>query len=170
MLNHRSLMATVYFPREIVPISFVLASLIEPAISFVVLVSMMLYYSMPITAHIAFILPIFVVLAILVISICLLVSSIQVRIRDINVALPLILQLLMFTAPIVYPAAVVPEALRSLYWINPFALLVQSFREAIFGGIPLGGDILYCTVIAVFCFLSAYLVFEKIEPTIVDDI
>jgi lipopolysaccharide transport system permease protein len=170
MLNHRSLMATVYFPREIVPISFVIASLTDPAISFVVLLSMMLHYSIPISVTVLLTIPIFAVLAILVISICLFVSSMQVRIRDINVALPLVLQVLVFTAPIVYPASAVPAALQSLYWFNPFAILVQSFREAVIGGgVPPARDMVYCTVIAVVCFLTSYLIFKKIEPTIVDD-
>ncbi len=170
MLNHRSLMATVYFPREIVPISFVIASLVDPAIAFVVLLSMMSYYSIPISMTIMLTIPIFVVLAILVTSICLFVSSIQVRLRDISVGLPLVLQVLVFTTPIVYPASAVPVALQSLYWLNPFAILVQSFREAaIDARIPQAGDMLYCTVIAVVCFLISYLVFKKIEPTIVDD-
>ncbi len=170
MLNHRSLMATVYFPREIVPISFVIASVIDPAIAFVVLLSMMLYYAIPISMTILLGIPIFVVLAILVISICLFVSSIQVRLRDISVALPLVLQVLVFTTPIVYPASAVPAAVESLYWLNPFAILVQSFRDAVIGGgVPLAGDMLYCTVIAIVCFLISYFVFKKIEPTIVDD-
>ena len=170
MLNHRSLMATVYFPRELVPISFVLASLIDPAIAFVVLMLMTVYYSIPISVTVLLTIPIFAVLAILVISICLFVSSIQVRIRDISVALPLVLQVLVFTTPIVYPASAVPVALQSLYWLNPFAILVQSFREAVIGGgVPLAGDMLYCTVIAVMCFLISYFFFKKIEPTIVDD-
>ena len=116
MLNHRSLMATVYFPREIVPISFVMASLIDPAVSFAVLLSMMLYYSIPITVTTLLTIPIFGILAILVISICLFVTSVQVRIRDISVALPLVLQVLVFTAPIVYPASavVVPFLYRLL--------------------------------------------------------
>jgi lipopolysaccharide transport system permease protein len=170
MLNHRSLMATVYFPREIVPISFVMASLIDPAVSFAVLLSMMLYYSIPITVTALLTIPIFGILAILVISICLFVASVQVRIRDISVALPLVLQVLVFTAPIVYPASAVPVALQRLYWFNPFAILVQSFREAVIGGgVPPAGDMVYCTVIAVVCFLTSYLIFKKIEPTIVDD-
>ncbi len=170
MLNHRSLMATVYFPREIVPISFVIASLVDPAIAFVVLLSMMSYYSIPISMTIMLTIPIFAILAILVTSICLFVSSIQVRLRDISVGLPLVLQVLVFTTPIVYPASAVPVALQSLYWLNPFAILVQSFREAaIDARIPQAGDMLYCTVIAVVCFLISYLVFKKIEPTIVDD-
>ncbi len=170
MLNHRSLMATVYFPREIVPISFVIASLIDSAIAFVVLLLMTLFYSIPISVTVLLTIPIFAVLAILVISICLCVSSVQVRIRDINVALPLVLQVLVFTTPTVYPASAVPAALQGLYWLNPFAILVQSFREAVIGGgVPLAGDMLYCTIIAVVCFLICYLVFKKIEPTIVDD-
>ena len=171
MLNNRSLMTTVYFPREIVPISFVIASLIDPVIAFGVLLSMMLYYSIPISMTILVTIPIFGILVILVISICLFVSSIQVRLRDISVALPLVLQVLVFTTPIVYPASAVPADLQSLYWLNPFAILVESFRDAVIGGgIPHARDMLYCTVIGVVCFLISYLIFKKIEPTIVDDI
>ena len=117
-----------------------------------------------------FVLPIFIILMTLVIAFCLLLSSVQVRIRDISIALPLILQALVFAAPIVYPASAVPLAFRSLYWLNPFAILIQSFRDAVVGGrIPLVGDLLYCAVMAVTCFVISYLIFKKIEPTIVDD-
>ena len=93
---------------------------------------MMLYYSIPISVTVLLSIPIFAVLAILVISICLLVSSIQVRIRDINVALPLVLQVLVFTTPIVYPASAVPAALQG-------ALLAQSVCN--FGAeLSRGGD------------------------------
>ena len=163
-------MAKVYFPREIVPISFVIASLIDPAIAFTVLSSMMLYYSISIPWTIFLIMPIFGILVILVASICLVISSLQVQIRDVSVALPLLLQVLVFTAPIVYPASAVPAAVQSLYWYNPFAILVQSFREAVIGGgVEFAGDMVYCTVTAVVCFLISYLIFKKIEPTIVDD-
>jgi lipopolysaccharide transport system permease protein len=170
MLSSRPLMATAYFPREIVPISFVAVSLIDLGIAFGFLLLMMLYYSVPIGATALLALPIVVVLAILTIAICLFVSSIQIRVRDIGVALPMVLQVLVFTAPIVYPASAVPDALARFYWLNPFALLVQSFREAVLGGnIPAIGGLVYCTVVAVACLLISYLVFKKTEPTIVDD-
>jgi lipopolysaccharide transport system permease protein len=93
-----------------------------------------------------------------------------VRVRDISIALPLILQVLVFTAPIVYPASSVPVALRSLYWLNPFAILIQAFRESVVdGGIPLAGDLLYCAVVVVTCFVICYLIFKRIERTIVDN-
>jgi lipopolysaccharide transport system permease protein len=170
ILNHRTLMATVYFPREIVPISFVAASLVDFVIAVGMLLFMMFCYSIPISMNVFFVLPISSILMILVVAFCLLLSSVQVRIRDISVALPLILQVLVFAAPIVYPASAVPLAFRSLYWLNPFAILIQSFRDAVVGGrIPLVGDLLYCAVMAVTCFVISYLIFKKIEPTIVDD-
>jgi lipopolysaccharide transport system permease protein len=170
MLNHRSLMATVYFPREIVPISYVVASLIDPAIGLLVLLLMMLYFSIVISVTIVFIIPIFALLTILVVSICLFISAIQVRVRDVSVALPLVLQVLMFTAPIVYPASAVPAALSSYYWLNPFAILVESFRGALIDArIPRAGDMFYAAAVAVVCLAISYLVFKKIEPTIVDD-
>jgi len=170
MLSHRSLMATVYFPREIVPISFVGASLIDFVIAFLVLLVMMLHYSVPISVTALLAVPILAVLTVLVTAICLLLSSIQIRIRDVNVALPLLLQILLFTAPVVYPASAVPPDLRSLYWLNPFAILIQSFREAVVAGnVPPAGALLYCAVVAIICFLLAYLLFKRIEPTIVDD-
>lgn len=170
MLSYRHLMATAYFPREIIPISYVVASLVDFAIAFVVLLFIMSYYSIPISTTAIMALPILAILTVLVVAICLLISSIQVRVRDINVALPLVLQVLIFTAPVVYPASAVPAFLRGLYWLNPFAILIEEFRGSVVGHrFPPTGDLLYCAVIAAIAFLICFLVFKKIEPTIVDD-
>jgi len=171
MLNHQRLMATVYFPREIVPLSFIAASFVDLALALILLFLMMLYYSVPIswTAILGF--PILMLLSLLVAAVCLLVSSLQVRLRDISVALPMLLQLLMFTTPVVYPASAVPQTIVNLYWLNPFALLVENFRQAVVSGtLPAVGDLLYCGLLAVICFSVSYLVFKKIEPTIVDEL
>lgn len=170
MLSHRPLMTSVYFPREIIPISFVVASVIDFVIALVVLLFMMIYFSISISVTVLLAFPIMAILLVLVVALSLLLSSIQVRVRDISIALPLILQVLVFTAPIVYPASSVPAALRSFYWLNPFAILIQGFREAVVdGGVPLAGELLYCVVVAVACFVICYLIFKRIERTIVDN-
>jgi lipopolysaccharide transport system permease protein len=171
MLSHQRLMATVYFPREIVPLSYIAASLLDLAMAIFILLSMMLYYSVPISWPALLGFPIVVVFTLLVTAISLLVSSLQIRLRDISVALPLLLQILMFTTPIVYPASAVPANIASVYWLNPFAILVESFRQAVVGGmLPGAGDLLYCSVLTVICLVISYFVFKKIEPTIVDEI
>ena len=171
MLTSRSLMASTYFPREIVPISYVAASLIDLAIALCVLLLMMAYLSIPIPITIILAIPIVGVLAIMAIAICLFISSIQVRIRDVNVALPLILQVLVFTAPIVYPASAIPAQLQAVYWLNPFAILIQTFRDLVVAGkVASPRDLLYCAVMAVVCFVGCYILFKKVEPNLVDDL
>lgn len=170
MLNYQRLMGTVYFPREIVPFTFIAASLFDLAIAICILLMMLAYYPVKITWTALLGIPIIVILVVLVAAVCLLISSIQVHIRDVTVALPLLLQVLMFTAPIVYPASAIPTNIAGLYWLNPFAILIEGFREAVLrGAAPGAGSMLYCACLAVFCFAISYLVFKKIEQTIVDE-
>ena len=63
----------------------------------------------------------------------LVLSSIQVRFRDVGMALPIALQLLMFASPVVYPLEVVPAAWRPLYVLNPLTGLVDGFRRSVLG-------------------------------------
>jgi len=170
MLSYRPLMTAVYFPREVIPISLVIVSLIDFGVAFVLLLLMMLYFSISISAAALLAFPIMTILFAMVVALSLLLSSIQVRVRDISMALPLVLQVLVFTAPIVYPASSVPLSLRDVYWLNPFAILVQDFRGAVVDGdVPLAGDLFYCAVVAVICFVICYMIFKRIERTIVDD-
>jgi lipopolysaccharide transport system permease protein len=171
MLNHQRLIASIYFPREIIPLSFVTAALVDLAVALVILLLMMAYYGFPVLWGALLGLPVVAVFAVLVSAVCLFISSIQVRIRDISVALPMLLQVLMFTTPIVYPASVIPAGVQNLYWLNPFAILIDSFREAVvLGSVPSANDMLYCALVALVCFLISYVVFKKIEATIVDQI
>jgi lipopolysaccharide transport system permease protein len=170
MLNHQRLMATVYFPREIVPLSYILASLVDLAIAAIVLALLMAFYHIPLswTALLGF--PILVLLTMFVIAICLLVSSLQVQFRDIAVALPMILQVLMFTTPIVYSGSAVPAIVQGFYWLNPFAILVESFRQAVVvGAVPSAGNMFYCTILTVVGLILAYIIFKRMESTIVDE-
>jgi lipopolysaccharide transport system permease protein len=170
MLSHQRLMATVYFPREIVPLSYILATLVDLALAAIVLLMMMVGYAIPLSWTVLFGLPILLVLTLLVTAIGLLISAAQVYIRDISVALPMILQVLMFTTPIVYSPTAVPVAVQQLYWLNPFAILVENFRQAVVGGtLPALGGMTYCTTVTIFSFLFAYIVFKKLESTIVDE-
>ena len=95
---------------------------------------------------------------------------VSVRIRDINVGLPLVLQILMFTTPVVYPGTAVPEEFRAVYWANPLAILVEDFRLAVLdGAAPNADGLLYCALVGGVFFLLAYSVFKRLEAKIVDE-
>jgi lipopolysaccharide transport system permease protein len=170
MLSHQPLMAKVYFPREIVPLSYVAAALFDFMIALLVMLGMLLAYGMPISPWALSAIPVIAILTLHAAALCLLLSAMQVRIRDINVALPLMLQILMFTAPIVYPATAVPQWFRPVYWANPLAILVDDFRHAVLEGrVPAASGLVYCAVTGGVFFLLAYWAFKRLEAKIVDE-
>jgi lipopolysaccharide transport system permease protein len=170
MLSHQTLMAKVYFPREIVPLSYVAAALVDFLIAFVVMIGMMLFYRVALRPEAFFAVPIAAILALQVAGLCLLLSAVQVRSRDINVMLPMMLQVLLFTAPVLYPAAAVPEAFRGLYWANPLAILVDAFRQSVLGGVMPGlGSLLYCLATGMVLFVLAFSVFQRLGAKLVDE-
>jgi lipopolysaccharide transport system permease protein len=170
MLSHQSLMAKVYFPREIVPLSYVAAALFDFLVALLVLLGMLLPYGIPISPWALSAIPVIAILTLHASALCLLLCAVQVRLRDINVTMPLMLQVLMFTAPVVYPAAAVPAWFRPYYWANPLAILVDDFRYAVLEGqVPSAGGLAYCAVTGAAFFLFAYWTFKRLEAKIVDE-
>jgi lipopolysaccharide transport system permease protein len=171
MLSHQPLMTKVYFPREIVPFSYVAAASLDFLIAFLVMLGMMLCYGVPLSPRGAlFVIPVFALVTIHAAALCLGLCALQVRVRDINVVLPLVLQVLMFTAPIVYSSSAVPQEFRSLYWLNPLTILVDAFRRTVLeGDAPDMRRLLYCSLTGGLSFLLAYWAFKRLEAKIVDE-
>src|SRR5262245_57940947 len=87
MLSHQPLMAKVYFPREIVPLSYVTAAMFDLLIALVVLLGMMVHYGAPVSPGALFALPIIALLILHAAALCLLLCAMPVRARDLSVAL-----------------------------------------------------------------------------------
>jgi len=60
-------------------------------------------------------------------------SVLSIRYRDVGTLLPVLIQLWMFSSPIIYPSSIVPERWRPLYSLNPLVGIVENFRAAFFG-------------------------------------
>ena len=136
LVSHFSLVTKVYFPREILPLTYVIAALVDFLVASTVLGGMLLYYDVSLTAQALYAIPTIAVLTLFTIAVSLVLCAIQVRYRDIGVAMPLVLQLWMFATPVVYPLSVVPESWRSLYVLNPMVGIIESFRRVILQGEP----------------------------------
>jgi lipopolysaccharide transport system permease protein len=171
LVAHTALITKVYFPREILPITYVAAALFDFAVGFVVLLGLMYWYAVPFTLHALILVPIVALLALWILAVALVLAAIQVRFRDIGVALPVLMQILMFASPIIYPLSVVPAAWRGWYLLNPLAGIVSSFRDVLLrqsvpDGYPLG---VACLVTAI-ALPAAYMFFKHAEATMADAI
>ena len=83
----------------------------------------------PLTIEAWNLLPVVGLLGAWILAVSLVLAAVHVRFRDIGVALPVLVQALMFASPIIYPLAMVPKAWRAWYLLNPMAGIVSSFRD-----------------------------------------
>jgi lipopolysaccharide transport system permease protein len=169
LVSNQNLITKVYFPRLVVPMSSVLAGLVDFAIAFVVLLGMMLYYGIVPTRAIV-VLPLFVLLAVMTaLSVGLWLSALNVKFRDVRYTIPFLTQLWMFATPVAYPSSLVPQRWRALYGLNPMAGVVEGFRWVLLGKTVGPGPLLWVSIGAVFVLLAGGLIyFRRTESTFAD--
>jgi lipopolysaccharide transport system permease protein len=166
---HLNLMSKVYFPREILHLSYVLAAFLDFLIASVVLVALLLYYGFRPTASALWVIPAILTLSVFLTGTALFTSALQARFRDIGVAMPLLLQVWMFATPVVYARASVPRSLRHLYDLNPLVAVVETFRGALLNGASPDRSLLAeCLAISILVAVVSYAWFKHVEATLMD--
>jgi lipopolysaccharide transport system permease protein len=169
LVNHAQFVTKVYFPREILPATYVIASLFDFVIASIVLVGLMMYYRVPLTIHALWVVPIILIVTCFALAMSLLLSATQVRFRDIGVAVPLLLQLWLFATPVIYPLSSVPERFRSIYSLNPMVGVIEGFRQiSLRGAEPEYSSLITAAVISVVLLCLSYVYFKHLESTMAD--
>jgi lipopolysaccharide transport system permease protein len=168
-VSHTQLITKVYFPREILPMTYVLAALFDLAVASFVLAGMMWWYRMPLTRNAWFVVPSIALALLFSFGLGLLLSAVQVRFRDVGLAVPLMIQIWMFATPVVYPLSAVPARFRALYLLNPMAGVVENFRRTIIEGKTPDYDSFWPGAMVTMILLPvAYIFFKNREGTMAD--
>lgn len=169
LVNHTQLITKVYFPREILPLTYVFAGLFDLCVASVVLAGLMAYYRIGLTAQVIWVIPVLLIAIGLTTSLSLILSAAQVRFRDIGLAMPLLMQLWMFATPVVYPLSQVPPRLRTFYVLNPVVGIVENFRRVIVQGMPPDMPSLWIAAgVTAVLLPCSYLFFKRLEATMAD--
>jgi lipopolysaccharide transport system permease protein len=169
LVLHPNLLTKMYFPREIIPLSYMVASLADFCIASTILGGLMVYYKVPLTWHLLYAIPIVVILAGFAAAIALFFSAAQVRFRDVGLAMPFLLQVWMFTVPVVYSLQSVPQRFRSLYLLDPVAGLIEGFRlVVIHGAAPDFRAMVLSGAVTIVSLPLAYAFFKSSESTMAD--
>lgn len=169
LVTYPNLLTKMYFPREIIPLSYLAAGLVDFLIASAILVVLMAGYGCALTWNALYIVPIFLVMVAFTAAIALFFSALHVRFRDVGLAMPFALQLWMFAAPVVYSVNSVPVRFRQLYLLDPVAGLIENFRRVLlFGATPDGGQLAFSATASFIALFLAYLYFKSSEGTMAD--
>ncbi len=133
LVANQHLITKVYFPRLVIPLSAMIAPLVEFVITALLLLLMMVYYQVPPSSGV-WLLPIFLLVGMsTAFGAGIWLSALSVRFRDIATAHPFITQIWFFATPVLYPSSLVPDSWCWLYWMNPMAGVIEGFRWALLG-------------------------------------
>ncbi|MEP7358826.1 MAG: ABC transporter permease [Anaerolineales bacterium] len=172
LLGSKALLSKVYFPRLLAPISACLGSLVDFAISFLILIALFVYYGQWPTAGIVFI-PIFLLMAILTgLAVGIWFAGVIVRYRDFGQVLGIMMRLWMYATPVVYSITLVDQhapSLSALYRLNPMTGVVEGFRWALLGTSQVPGWPLWVGMaVVVVVLIGGIYNFKRVERNIVD--
>jgi lipopolysaccharide transport system permease protein len=170
LVGNSNLLTKVYFPRLFIPLSAVTAGLVDFGIAFVILIGMMLYYGIAPTWNVLWLLPLLILALLTSVAVSLWLSALNVQYRDVQYAIPFLVQAWMYASPVAYSTGLIPAhgLWRVIYGLNPMAGVIQGFRWALLGGSP--PDILMAisTFMVLVLLLSGLVYFKKMEKSFAD--
>ena len=134
LVSNSNLISKVYFPRLIIPATSIVTSLVDFAISFVILVALMLWYGVLPDWRILT-LPLFILIALAAaLGFGLWLTALNVKYRDFRYVIPFVVTFGLYVSPVGFSSDIVPERWRLLYSVNPMVGVIDGFRWAVLGG------------------------------------
>lgn len=161
LVANQALLRKVYFPRLVIPIAAVASGAIDFVIAFVVLIGMALWYGVVPTANIIWLPALFLLALVTALGAGLWLSALNVLYRDIQYVVPFLVQVWLYSSPIVYPSSLIPERWRALYAINPMVGVVEGFRWALLDTDTAPGPMILVSALAATALLIGGLFFFR---------
>lgn len=177
IIANSNLVNKIYFPREIIPLSIILANLFNFFFELVALFTVLgimgyrfyIYlYLLPVVIFIQFF---------LVVGMTLLVSALNVFFRDLQHLITIIMMVWFFGTPIIYPLSMVPERFQFIIKINPMTIYAAYYRNIFYyikypegAGFPSAPETLTAVGITLLIFFTGYFVFKRLEYRFAEEI
>jgi len=173
MLDNANLIRKTRFPRQLVPLSVVVAHLV----SFAVMLALLLvvdFVALPRTRATEWLaIPLAALVVGLVSGLALAVASLNVLFRDVEFIVAALLVPWFFLTPIIYPLSGVPGAgnhphvIQAIHWANPLSPGIEAVRAPLFlGELPAWGDALYLVVACAVALALGAFVFTRVDDQI----
>lgn len=167
----------VYFPRLVVPLSALMANVIKLGIQLLLFSTFYIYYyvqgyNVNMNLHILLFPVLIIMMAGIGFGLGIVVSSITIKYRDLNILVSFAMGLLMYITPVIYPLSAIPDKFGAFKWIiqlNPLSSVIETFRYAVLGtGSFSWLSLSYSMVFTVIIVLLGIFMFNKVERRFVD--
>jgi len=171
VIENNQLVNKVFFPREVIPASVVLANFVHFVLAIPVLVIILMILGVMPTFKILLLPPVMLIHLELVLGIALFVSCVNVFFRDMGVAMDVLLQAWFFATPIIYHHWILPIWLQKPVMANPLAAIITAYRDILLlGRFPDRNFTLGALISSTIIFAIGYAVYTRYAPLFAEEV
>lgn len=167
----------VYFPRLVTPISLMISNLLKLTFQFITYICFLIYYhqklpNLVFNYDLLLLVPfVILVLAMIAMGTGIIISSLTTKYRDLSMVVGILMTLLMYATPIMYPINAIPELYKPYLYLNPISPLIEAFRYVFTGtGIFDFFQLAYSFIFGLIMLVFGIFVFQRTEKTFMDTV
>lgn len=172
VVNQENLIKKIYFPRLVLPVSFVTSSFINMLLTFIVVFAVLIFSGHGMNGIALIYLPVVMLIEyILSLGICMLTSALTVYFRDLEYIMGIILMAWIYLTPVFFQMDIIPEKYYILFNINPMTPVIVAYQQILYHKqIPEMGNLLHATVLGIIVLIIGYIVFNNIQKRFVEEL
>ena len=161
----------VYFPREILPISVVVAGLLNFLSSCVIILIFTIFGGIGISIQLLWLPLIAIIQSALSLGLLFVLSAINVYVRDIEYLVAFLLNLLFYATPILYTASMFPSKVRWILYLNPMSTIVDAYRSIFYYKVmPNLTSLALVGILSFIILIIGYIIFRKLEKGFAEEV
>ena len=155
----------IYFPREVLPVSYVTSQFVNMLLSFAVIFLVLAFAGYPLRIEAVFCLPLIMVVEyVLALGFTMIMSAVTVYIRDLEYILGILTMAWQFLTPILYAIDQAPEEVRWIFWINPMTYVIIAYRDILYyGKMPKLETLASAAVTGVVMLFAGWFAFHRLQ-------
>lgn len=169
MVSNAHMISKIYFPRLIMPIAVLGARMVDFFIAFLIMLLLLLWYGIVPNSGVLALPFLVLIMAMSAAGLGLALTALAIQYRDINYGMNFAVQLLMYGAPVVYPASMIKGGWLYLYALNPMVGVIEGFRAALLSSRPMPwAMIIEGAIVSALLFAGGLLYFRRKENVFAD--
>lgn len=172
ILNQKSLVQKIYFPRQVLPIAFVTSQFINMLFSFLIVFLALIISCKGFNFIALYYLPFIMIIEyLLALGITLMMSAITVYLRDMEYVLGIVSMAWQFLSPVIYSIEQVPEEFRGIFMANPMTSILTAYRDVLYyKQIPAIKTLLNAFLMSIVLLVFGWWVFGKLSRRFAEEL
>lgn len=172
IVAQKDLVKKIYFPRQVIPISYVTSCFVNMLLCFIVIFIVVIFSGVGINPIALLCLPVIMIVEyILALGMAMLASAVTVYFRDLEHILGIVTMAWMYLTPIMYDKAIIPKKLLPVFNINPMTHVIECYRAVLYEKkIPELGSLLSALLLGILFLVLGFFVFNKLQKHFAEEL